>query len=151
MKKQFAIATLGLALLLGGCASPGVELGIKDAETTLNLAVYTSGTETPLSVHFFALESDDAFKKLDYFELMKKKESKLNGAIISQSKKILLPKDVERRSIKLDKNVHFYAVVAGFKDVDSNDNWRFIQKITPESENTLTLILSQDSIKKVNK
>ena len=151
MKKMISTLALGTLLFLQGCSSPAVEMGMKEAETKLNLTVFASGTKTPLSVHFFALESDEQFKKLDYFELMKKKQSKLNGDIVSQTKKILVPSAVERQSIKLAGNVHFYAVVAGFKDVEENDNWRFIQEIKPGEENDLTLILFQDHMKKADK
>ena len=140
-------------LLLGGCFSQEAEVVpvSQPQETTLDIAVIASGTTTPLAVHFFALESDEQFKRLDYFELMKKKSSKLNGDIVTQSKKILLPGEMEKRSIKVDKNIRYYAVVAGFKDVNDNDNWRYIQEIIPESKNDITLILSQNSMKKVNK
>lgn len=152
MKKLTYIGAVSLMLLLGGCFSQETEVPVSQPqETTLDIAVIASGTTTPLAVHFFALESDEQFKRLDYFELMKKKSSKLNGDIVTQSKKILLPGEMEKRSIKVDKNIRYYAVVAGFKDVNDNDNWRYIQEIIPESKNDITLILSQSSMKKVNK
>lgn len=152
MKKLTYIGAVSLMLLLGGCFSQETEVPVsKPQETTLDIAVIASGTTTPLAVHFFALESDEQFKRLDYFELMKKKSSKLNGDIVTQSKKILLPGEMEKRSIKVDKNIRYYAVVAGFKDVNDNDNWRYIQEIIPESKNDITLILSQSNMKKVNK
>lgn len=153
MKKMTYTGAMCFMLLLGGCFSQEAEVVpvSQPQETTLDIAVIASGTTTPLAVHFFALESDEQFKRLDYFELMKKKTSKLNGDIVTQSKKILLPGEMEKRSIKVDKNIRYYAVVAGFKDVNDNDNWRYIQEIIPESKNDITLILSQSSMKKVNK
>jgi type VI secretion system VasD/TssJ family lipoprotein len=141
-----------MVMVLQGCFSQQAEVPLeKPQETTLDIAVIASGTTTPIAVHFFALESDEQFKRLDYFELMKKKQSKLGGDIVSQSKKILSPGEMEKRSIKVDKNIRYYAVVAGFKDVEDNDNWRYIQEIIPESKNDITLILNQDSMKKVVK
>jgi len=152
MKQMLYIGSIGIMFLLGGCFSQEVEVPVeKPQATTLDIAVIASGTSTPLAVHFFALENDEQFKRLDYFELMKKKQSKLNGDIVTQSKKILMPGEMEKRSIKVDKNIRYYAVVAGFKDVEDNDNWRYIQEIIPESKNDITLILSQDHMKKVIK
>jgi len=118
--------------------------------TTLDVAVIASNTKTPIAVHFFELEADEYFKRLDYFELMKKKRSKLQGEIVRQSKKILNPAQMEKFHVRPSENVRYYAVVAGFKDVESNDNWRFIQEIVPERKNDITLILSQNNMKKVN-
>ncbi len=137
-----------LIFLLSGCFEVPMA---KAQETVLDITVTASGTKTPLAVNFFALTSDEAFKRLDYFELMKKKSSRLNGDIITQSKKILSPGEMEKRSIKLSKDVRYYAVVVGFEDVDDNDNWRYIQEIVPESRNDITLVLNQDSMKKVTK
>ena len=150
MKKIRYVGTLCFMLLLAGCASQEVPVA-KPQETTLDIAVIASRTTTPLAVHFFALESDEQFKRLDYFELMRKKEFKLNGNIVTQSKKVLLPGEMEKRSIKIDKNIRYYAIVAGFKDVKDNDNWRYIQEIIPESKNDITLMISQNSMKKINK
>lgn len=153
MNKLSYIWTVGLMFALSGCFSQqAAEAPIVKAQaTTLDIAVIASGTSTPLAVHFFALESDEQFKRLDYFELMKKKQSKLNGDIVTQSKKILMPSEMEKRSIKVGKNIRYYAVVAGFKNVEDNDNWRFIQEIIPENKNDITLILGQNSMRKVNK
>lgn len=153
MKRLTYLWTLILMLTLNGCFSQqAVEAPVEKAQaTTLDIAVIASGTNTPMAVHFFALETDEQFKRLDYFELMKKKQSKLGGDIVTQSKKILMPSEMEKRSIKVDKNIRYYAVVAGFKNVEDNDNWRFIQEIIPESKNDITLILDQNSMRKVNK
>ena len=153
MKKLTYLWTLILILALNGCFSQqAAEAPVEKAQaTTLDIAVIASKTNTPMSVHFFALETDEQFKRLDYFELMKKKQSKLGGDIVAQSKKILMPSEMEKRSIKVDKNIRYYAVVAGFKNVEDNDNWRFIQEIIPESKNDITLILDQNSMRKVNK
>jgi len=118
--------------------------------TTLDVAVIASNTKTPIAVHFFQLETDEYFKRLDYFELMKKKRSKLGGEIIKYSKKTLNPSQMEKFHVRPDVNTRYYAIVAGFKDVQSNDNWRFIQEVIPERKNDITLILSQNSMKKVH-
>jgi len=81
MKKIIYVGTLCFIFLLAGCASQEVPVA-KPQETTLDIAVIASRTTTPLAVHFFALESDEQFKRLDYFELMRKKEFKLNGNIV---------------------------------------------------------------------
>ena len=143
-----SFSIFSLLFLLNGCFFEEPDLS---EETMLDISILASGTETPLAVNFFALRSDEAFKRLDYFELMKKKSSGLNGDIITQSKKILSPGEMEKRSIKLSKDIRYYAVVVGFENVDDNDNWRYIQEIIPETRNDITLVLNQDSMEKVTK
>ena len=147
MNKMIYAAAFGLMFLLSGCLAPGANA----QETTLNVKVIASDTSTPLAIYFFALESDEQFKRLDYSELMKKKASRLNGDIVTQSKKILLPGHMEKRRINVANNIHYYAVVAGFKNVDDNDNWRYIQEIVPGRKNDITLILSQEYMRKVRR
>ena len=157
MRTRYLFIFTLFTFILSGCMSffgdaPEVKsIPIEQAPnpTTLDVAVIASETKTPLAVHFFQLETDEYFKRLDYFELMKKKRSKLEGDIIKQSKKILNPSQMEKFHVRLDSNTRYYAVVVGFKDVESNDNWRFIQEIIPERKNDITLILSQNSMKKV--
>ena len=153
MRKLSYILILGLVFALNGCfEDEKVEVPVeKPQETTLDIAVIASGTKTPMAVHFFALETDERFKRLDYFELMKKKKTKLDGDIITHSKKTLLPGEMEKRAIKVDKNIRYFAVVVGFQNVEDNDNWRFIQEIIPENKNDITLMLNQNSMRQVKK
>ena len=158
MKKKNLSILLLVSVMLSGCMSffedaPEVKsIPIQQAPnpTTLDVAVIASNTKTPIAVHFFQLETDEYFKRLDYFELMKEKRSKLKGEIIRQSKKTLRPSQMEKFHVRPSENVRYFAVVAGFKDVQSNDNWRFIQEIVPERKNDITLILSQNNMQKVN-
>jgi len=158
MRKKNLTTFILLPFVLSGCMSlfddaPEVKsIPINQAPnpTTLDVAVIASNTKTPIAVHFFELETDEYFKRLDYFELMKKKRSKLDGEIIKYSKKTLNPSQMEKFHVRPNANTRYYAIVAGFKDVESNDNWRFIQEIMPERKNDITLILSQNSMKKVH-
>jgi len=157
MRKKNITTFILLPFVLSGCMSlfndaPEVKsMPIQQAPnpTTLDVAVIASNTKTPIAVHFFQLETDEYFKRLDYFELMKKKRSKLDGEIVKYSKKTLNPSQMEKFHVRPDPSTRYYAIVAGFKDVESNDNWRFIQEIIPERKNDITLILSQNSMKKV--
>lgn len=150
MIKTYKTLLLGFGLLLGGCAVPDVDVPLVSYKTSLDLDLTASGTQTPIPVHYFALTSDEKFKKLDYFELMKLKESTLSGSIVSQSKMTLLPNKKDVQEMEIPDTVRFFAVVAGFKDVTSNDNWRFIQKLEQGSGNDLTLKIHSDHIEKIN-
>lgn len=145
-------AALAILSALSGCSLwQKAEVPLqKPAPTTLDISVIASETKTPVAVHFFALESDEKFKKLDYFELMKKLRRKKSIDIEAHSKEILLPGEMAKRSIRLDDDVHYYAVVVGFKNVEDNDNWRFIQRIVPHKNNDITLILEEASIRKIS-
>ena len=159
MKKNYIAIWMSFAFMLSGCMSffgdePEVkQIPIQQAPnpTTLDVAVIASGIKTPIAVHFFELETDEYFKRLDYFELMRKKKSKLDGDIVKHSKKILNPLQMEKFYIRPEAKTRYYAIVVGFKDVKSNDKWRFIQEIIPERKNDITLILNQNSMKKIHK
>ncbi len=146
-------AMLLVPLLFSGCLSwKNAEVSLdKPQPTTLDIAVIAADTKTPLAVYFFGLKSDERFKKLDYFELIKPRDTKLRREIATRSKTILLPGEMEKRSLKLDKKIRYYAVVVGFKSAMEKDGWRYIQKIVPETKNDITLILSQESMKRVVK
>jgi len=146
MKKRNLGILILTSFMFFGCMS--LQQG--PGPTNLDVAVIASNTKTPIAVHFFQLETDEYFKRLDYFELMKKKRSKLGGEIIKYSKKTLNPSQVEKFHVRLDANTRHYAIVAGFKDVLSNDNWRFIQEIKPGRKNEITLMVSQNSMRKVH-
>jgi len=141
------------ALLFTGCLSwKNAEVSLeKPQPTTLDIAVIAADTKTPLAVYFFGLKSVEHFKKLDYFELIKPRDLKLRREIVTRSKTILSPGEMEKRSVRLGKKIRYYAVVVGFKDALQNDGWRYIQKIEPETKNDITLILGQDSMRRVAK
>ena len=154
MRRQQTLLSLGMAYLLTGCFSqqvapvPVVNVPVPKVvkETLIDLSITASNNKTPLSLQLFELKSNETFRTLDYFELMRGKESQLNGDLISRNKKILLPNTSINRKIKPSKEVHYYAVIASFKDVEENDKWRFITEIIPESTNTIHLTISQDNI-----
>jgi len=114
--------------------------------STVNVSVAAVGTTTPTAVYFFGLESIEQFKRLDYMELMRKKQSKLGGDIVVQSKRIIAPGSVIRQSVRIGSNVRYFAVVAGFRNVDGSDNWRYIYNVSQGSINTLSLTLTSNSI-----
>jgi type VI secretion system VasD/TssJ family lipoprotein len=141
MKKTTFLSTLfGILIMMQGC----IHLGT--SPTTLSISVSASKTTAPIAVHFFELETDEVFKKLDYFELVKKKQHTKDRSIVSRSKKILLPTEIEKRNIILDARIKYYAVIVGFKDIDKNDNWRFIKKLIPNTQNEISIILTQDKM-----
>lgn len=153
MKQLKALCYIGAIVTLNGCFSqqavPVIKLPpapVVVQDTTIDLVVSANNTNTPLSVHFFELTSNDRFRTLDYFELMKAKESNLGGELSKKTKNILLPGGRIERKIKLSKDIRYYAIVASFKDVEENDNWRFIQEITPQSDNPIHLKISKNTI-----
>jgi len=141
-------------ILLSGCSSTNSE---PSPESLLNIKVISVGTATPIPIYFFTLKSDDSVKKLDYFEWINKKNSNFNGALINRSKTILLPGKSAIFQTQLTDNLQYYAVIVGFKDVEDNDNWRYIQKIIPHGNNNIALKISQtnayssNAIKKITK
>jgi len=140
-------------ILLNGCSTTSEP----SPESLLNIKVISVGTATPIPIYFFTLKSDDSVKKLDYFEWVNKKDSNFNGALINRSKTILLPGKSAIFQTQLTDDLQYYAVIVGFKDVEDNDNWRYIQKIIPHGNNNIALKISQtnaytsNAIKKITK
>ena len=140
MKKTlFSLVSL---LILSGCV--GGIMG--DSRTKLHIKMFTTGTSAPMAIHLFALESIDHFKKLDYFELMKKRHSKLQGDILAQTKKTLMPGQVSTIHMEADRNARYFAVVAGFSNVNTNDNWRAIRSIRSGKSNNFTVTITSSRI-----
>lgn len=151
MKKKYLL--IGLLLTFGsmGCSSlyKRAKNSVKDIvplSTTLDISVTASNTSTPLVVYFFQLKSDEAFRRLDYSEVMKAKRTKLDGDIIKYSKVILAPSQTEERHIKFKNKVNYYAVVVGFPNVTDNDNWRVIKEIEEKSRNVIEINLNENSM-----
>jgi type VI secretion system VasD/TssJ family lipoprotein len=79
-------------------------------------------------------------------ELMRKKQSKLGGDIVVQSKRIMAPGSSIQQSVRIGSNVRYFAVVAGFRNVDGSDNWRYIHRVSQGSTNTLSLRLTSNTL-----
>ena len=114
--------------------------------STVNVSIAAVGTRTPTAVYFFGLASIEQFKRLDYMELMRKKQSKLGGDIVVQSKRIVAPGSVIRQSVRIGRNVRYFAVVAGFRNVDGSDSWRYIHTVSQGTINNISLTLTSNRI-----
>jgi len=140
MKIKYILLSISIGLLfLSGCVSS--QPSIKNA--VLNVKVIAADTKTPLSIHFFTLKSNEVFKKLDYFELASTKHIKWNGELVSRAKTLLVPGSTEIFQVQLTPDIQYYALVIGFKDVEDNDNWRYIRAVDVNGDNHIALRLSQ--------
>ena len=136
MKTKFILWNISFVLIfLSGC---GLSTG-----STLNVKVIAAETKTPLPIHFFTLKSNEVFKKLDYSELVSSKKINWNNELINRAKTLLLPGSTEIFQVKLTPDVQYYALAVGFKDVEDNDNWRYIRAVDANSDNNIALKLSQ--------
>ena len=140
MKMKFILWGISIGLIfLSGCVSsqPSVKNSI------LNVKVIAAETKTPLSIHFFTLKSKEVFKKLDYFELVSSKRINWNNELVSRAKTLLIPGSTEIFQVQLTPDIQYYALVIGFKDVEDNDNWRYIRSVDAQGDNNIALKLSQ--------
>ena len=140
MKTKLIIWGMGVALMfLPACMSSEPS----PTDNILNVKVIATETKTPLSIHFFTLKSNEVFKKLDYFELVSSKRINWNDELISRAKTLLTPGSTEIFQVQLTPDIQYYALVIGFKDVDDNDNWRYIRTVNANGNNNIALKLSQ--------
>ena len=140
MKLKYIILAILTPLFFIGCASSSPS----ENANLLNVKVIAGKTSTPLSIHFFTLKSDNVFKRLDYFELVDSKHINWNGELLSRAKTLLLPGHTEIFQVPVSVDMQYYALVIGFKDVRDNDNWRYLQQVSPGGDN-IALRLSQES------
>ena len=140
MKKKSILWSLGIALLLSGCVTSS-----RPTKPILNVKMIGTEMTTPLSIHFFTLKSDNVFKKLDYFELVSSRRINWNNELISRAKTLLLPGKTEIFQVQLTSDIQYYALVIGFKDVEDNDNWRYIQSVNSNENTNIALKLSQEN------
>lgn len=139
MKNKLIILSMSVWLLvLSGCVSSQPT-----ARPVLNVKVIAADTRTPLSIHFFTLKSSEVFKKLDYFELVSSKKINWNDELISRAKTLLVPGSTEIFQVQMTEELQYYALVIGFKDVEDNDNWRYLQVVNPNENHNVALNLSQ--------
>ncbi len=124
-----------ILIFLSGCAS--------STGSTLNVKVIAVETKTPLSIHFFTLKSNEVFKKLDYFELVSSKRINWDNELINRAKTLLVPGSTEIFQVQLTPDIQYYALAVGFKDVEDNDNWRYIRAVDANGDNNIALKLSQ--------
>ena len=142
MKTKFILLGMSVWLiLLSGCVSSQSS----PDRSILNVKVIAAEMTTPLSIHFFTLKSNEVFKKLDYFELVSSKQIKWNDELISRAKTLLVPGHTEIFQVQLSSDIQYYALVIGFKDVEDNDNWRYIRAVESEGNNNIALRLSQEN------
>jgi len=144
MQKVFALfTTLSLAFFLGGCMG-----GPMQQATTLNVNLSLAPGARTTTVYLFALTSNEQFKRLDYFELMRKKSSGLNGEIASQSRVVLVPGSPKHLTLNVGPNVRYFALAAAFPSAATNDKWHYSRKVH-QGSNTINLLIGNGSIRSV--
>lgn len=117
--------------------------------TTLNVNLSLAPGGKTTTVYLFALISNEQFKRLDYFELMRKKSSGLNGEIFSQTRAVLVPGSPKHLALNVGPNVHYFALAAAFPSAASNDKWRYIRTVHQGTNNTINLLVGNGHIRSI--
>jgi len=136
---KYIIAVIA-AFTLGAC------VGMPETPTSMHVTAVSSGNTFPTALYFFALESDEKFRRMDYSELMQARASKLGGEILVQSKSILVPGGKVSKTLRLPPNTRYFGVVAGFSSLDGSDNWKYL-KAVDNGRNSLILHIGNNSIR----
>ncbi len=123
-----------------------LELVIKSSS---NLNPDIKNVASPLMLTFYELESAENFLKYDYWTLMEDSGKNLNRDLISQSKQIIVPLQKQTYKITFDKDAKFLGVVGQFRNIDSNNTWKYAIDLSPEDNNKAELLINDFNIERI--
>ncbi|MBN2834401.1 MAG: type VI secretion system lipoprotein TssJ [Candidatus Delongbacteria bacterium] len=131
MRWTVLIVTL---LTLSGCAAKPTHLELMIlSHSEINMD--EDNVSSPLMLHFYELESAEQFSKFDYWTLMENATTKMNSDLISHNKHIIVPNEEQTYKILFSERARFLGVIGSFRELDSNNKWRYIINLDKESYN----------------
>lgn len=126
-----ALASLGLALLLPGCASkpppspppPKPKILTIELQAAPNLNPNINGRPSPVVVRLYELKSTAQFQSADFISLFEKDQSLLGGDVAVREEFVLSPGESKSIRREFGADSKFIAVMAAFRDLE-RATWR---------------------------
>lgn len=120
-----------LLVLLTGC--PGSTPATLKADVSASLQVNpdNKGRASPITVRIYELKSRAAFESADFFSLWDRDREVLGADLVARDEIPLRPGDKPQIERKLKPETQFFAVVAGFRDIE-RAKWRDIVPVGKE-------------------
>lgn len=141
MKFQILFAVLA-AGMLAACAS-----GPKPSTFSVTIAAAddvnpdAAGRASPIAVKVYALASENAFQRADFFAVFDKSKDTLKDDLIDVQTYYLQPGGSTEAKITTAKKAAFVGVAAGFQNIDAAD-WRAVAP----ARNKLTVTVERDTV-----
>lgn len=147
MKKLISIIVFVISIV--GCTNnpTHMELVIKSKP---NINLDGKNVSSPLMLNFYELDSAEQFSKLDYWTILDKSTDRLNSALISQSKYIILPNEEQTYKILFDKKSKFLGIIGNFRNIESESTWRHVINLNQKEYNFHELEIDGYKIKEID-
>ncbi len=149
MKKIKWVVLIAMILVLSGCATKPTHLELViSSHSAINMD--ENNASSPLMLHFYELDSAEQFSKLDYWTLMENATIKMNSDLIAHNKHIIIPNEEQTYKILFSERAKFLGIIGSFRELDANNQWRYIINLNNKSYNDAELEIKEYIIKEVD-
>ncbi|RXJ67324.1 type VI secretion system lipoprotein TssJ [Halarcobacter ebronensis] len=149
MKNLLNLIVIVLVILgFNACSTKPTHIELV-VESSNDLNPDINNVSSPLMLTFYELESAENFLKYDYWTLMEESGKNLSRDLISQTKHIITPNQKQTYKIRFDADTRFLGVVAQFRDIQNNTNWKQAINLEEDSYNYSELKLKKFTIERV--
>ncbi|MDH5257126.1 MAG: type VI secretion system lipoprotein TssJ [Gammaproteobacteria bacterium] len=88
------------------------------------------GRPSPVVLRIYELNSDEAFKKAEFFDIYDNDKEVLDKAFVKKQEMELTPNESRKLDFVLNEKTKFIAFLVAFQDIDSS-KWREIVAVEP--------------------
>lgn len=129
--KQFVRMTagIGIALLLGGCASMNGSIS-STISTTSDINADIDGNPSAVALNIFELTTPEQFEKSDFMALYTHPSAALGSTLLAEKSVMLAPDSEETVNFPALKGGAYLAYVVAYRDL-SHSTWSLVIPVSP--------------------
>jgi type VI secretion system protein VasD len=146
---SIALAWLGAALLLAGCAKPPPPPKPKiltiELQAAPNLNPNVNGRPSPVVVRLYELKSAAQFQNADFVSLFEKDQALLAADVVVREEFVLSPGESKSVRREFGADSKFIAVMAAFRDLE-RAKWRASLPLDLTRDNALAVRLEASTV-----
>jgi len=144
MNLKIYISLFVIVFILIGCTKKPTHIDL-EISSSKEVNYDQDKVSSPLMLVFYELSSADKFSKYEYWDIIDDKDNKLKLDVISQSKFIILPNELQTYKIVFDENTKYLGIIAKFSDI-KDAKWRHIIDLEKDTYNESELKIKKYSI-----
>lgn len=133
MRHVVVLSVLALLALVGGCATPRIDLAVA-SQTNVNPDL--TGRPSPVIVKIYEMRSDLAFNQSDFLPLFETPVQVLGADLLAADELVLVPGEARRIAYAPVPGVRFLGVLAGFRQME-RAKWKVVSVVDCEGENAV--------------